>query len=82
MLPQVFLAPAQSTHRTANHYSQEQRARDMSTEAEVKGEPFEASANQWSDPVTQRWTYGYDAEEAVRTVAGAMGIGRKAGPRL
>ncbi|KAH7039589.1 salicylate hydroxylase [Microdochium trichocladiopsis] len=39
-----------------------QQARDAATRAEVEGEPFEVSANQWSDPVTQEWTYGYDAE--------------------
>ena len=40
----------------------EQEARDASMAAEVSGKPFTSSANQWSDPVTQCWAYGYDAE--------------------
>ena len=40
----------------------EQRARDASMVPEVLGKPFTSSANQWSDPVTQWWAYGYDAE--------------------
>lgn len=43
----------------------EQEARDASMEAEVEGRRFLVSANQWSDPVTQWWAYGYDAEEAM-----------------
>lgn len=43
----------------------EQEARDASMRAEVEGMPFSWSANQWSDPITQWWAYGYDAEEAV-----------------
>jgi salicylate hydroxylase len=43
----------------------EQEARDKSMEAEVEGRHFLVSANQWSDPVTQWWAYGYDAEEAM-----------------
>lgn len=43
----------------------EQVARDEAMRAEVDGVPFVSSANQWSDPVTQSWTYGYDAEEAM-----------------
>ncbi|KXJ85344.1 hypothetical protein Micbo1qcDRAFT_223413 [Microdochium bolleyi] len=39
-----------------------QEARDAATRAEVEGVPFRVSANQWSDPTTQKWTYGYDAE--------------------
>ena len=34
--------------------------------AEVTGEVFASSANQWSDPVTQWWAYGYDAEKEMR----------------
>lgn len=46
-----------------------QQARDAATRPEVEGEPFSVSANQWSDPVTQEWTYGYDAEaEMVRAL--------------
>ncbi|PVH98236.1 FAD/NAD(P)-binding domain-containing protein [Periconia macrospinosa] len=43
----------------------EQRMRDASMAAEVLGKPFTSSANQWSDPVTQWWAYGYDAEERM-----------------
>lgn len=43
----------------------EQRARDASMVPEVLGKPFASSANQWSDPVTQWWAYGYDAEERM-----------------
>lgn len=45
----------------------EQRARDAAMRPEVEGKHFLSSANQWSDPVTQWWAYGYDAErEAVK----------------
>lgn len=44
----------------------EQRARDMGMRAEVEGNYFIESTNQWSDRTTQRWAYGYDAEIAVR----------------
>lgn len=43
----------------------EQEARDASMRAEVEGKAFSWSANQWSDPVTQWWAYGYDAEVAA-----------------
>lgn len=43
----------------------EQKARDEATRAEVEGRHFVSSANQWSDPVTQWWAYGYDAEMEV-----------------
>lgn len=43
----------------------EQEARDASMEAEVQGKHFLTIANQWSDPVTHLWAYGYDAEEAI-----------------
>lgn len=43
----------------------EQVARDSAMSAEVLGLPFTSSANQWSDPVTQWWAYGYDAESAM-----------------
>ena len=42
-----------------------QQARDLGMKAEVEGKPFVESTNQWSDPVTQLWAYGYDAERAV-----------------
>ncbi len=44
----------------------QQEARDRGMRAEVEGKPFLESTNQWSDPVTQVWAYGYDAEKAVR----------------
>ena len=44
----------------------EQKARDAAMEAEVLGLRFETSSNQWSDPVTQRWAYGYDAVSVVQ----------------
>ncbi|KUJ16928.1 FAD/NAD(P)-binding domain-containing protein [Mollisia scopiformis] len=43
----------------------EQILRDESMKAEVEGRSFSWSANQWSDPVTQWWAYGYDAEKEV-----------------
>ncbi|KAK4171586.1 hypothetical protein QBC36DRAFT_365923 [Triangularia setosa] len=43
----------------------EQQARDRGMSTEVEGRPFVESTNQWSDPVTQLWAYGYDAEKAV-----------------
>lgn len=43
----------------------EQEARDANMRLEVEGKAFSWSANQWSDPVTQWWAYGYDAETAV-----------------
>jgi salicylate hydroxylase len=44
---------------------EEQRQRDESMRPEVEGRSFSWSANQWSDPVTQWWAYGYDAEEEM-----------------
>ncbi|KAJ5037143.1 hypothetical protein J3E74DRAFT_278698 [Bipolaris maydis] len=46
----------------------EQVARDSAMSAEVAGLPFTSSANQWSDPVTQWWAYGYDAESSMEEV--------------
>lgn len=43
----------------------EQEARDIAMRPEVEGLHFDESPNQWSDPVTQDWCYGYDAEEAM-----------------
>ena len=45
----------------------EQEARDLAMQPEVLGLPFTESPNQWSDPVTQEWAYGYDAVEAIVT---------------
>ena len=44
---------------------EEQRARDEATRPEVEGKHFVSSANQWSDPVTQWFCYGYDAESEM-----------------
>ena len=43
----------------------EQEARDKAMRPEVEGRHFLSSPNQWSDPVTQWWCYGYDAEQAI-----------------
>ncbi|KAF4621956.1 hypothetical protein G7Y89_g14389 [Cudoniella acicularis] len=43
----------------------EQQLRDEGMRPEVQGKSFSWSANQWSDPVTQWWAYGYNAEEEV-----------------
>lgn len=42
-----------------------QQARDAAMVPEVKGLPFSHSPNQWSDPATQMWCYGYDTERAI-----------------
>lgn len=42
-----------------------QQARDLGMKSEVEGKPFVESTNQWSDPVTQIWAYGYDSEDAI-----------------
>lgn len=44
----------------------QQEARDALMEAEVRGEHFVSSPNQWSDPTTQRWAYLHDPAEEVR----------------
>ncbi|KAJ9144076.1 Salicylate hydroxylase [Pleurostoma richardsiae] len=43
----------------------EQRARDAAMRPEVEGRNFLSSPNQWSDPLTQDWAYGYDAEKII-----------------
>lgn len=43
----------------------EQEARDEAMRPETEGRAFDESPNQWSDPLTQDWCYGYDAEKAV-----------------
>ncbi|EKJ72042.1 hypothetical protein FPSE_07784 [Fusarium pseudograminearum CS3096] len=45
-----------------------QQARDLGMRAEIEGRPFVESTNQWSDPVTQLWAYGYDAEQAIESL--------------
>ncbi|KAJ6104926.1 hypothetical protein N7486_003615 [Penicillium sp. IBT 16267x] len=42
-----------------------QEARDAAMVPEVKGLSFSHSPNQWSDPATQMWCYGYDTEKAI-----------------
>ncbi|OLN94175.1 3-hydroxybenzoate 6-hydroxylase 5 [Colletotrichum chlorophyti] len=43
----------------------EQRARDAAMRPEVEGRKFLSSPNQWSDPLTQSWAYGYDTEDMM-----------------
>ncbi|KIW16953.1 hypothetical protein PV08_04144 [Exophiala spinifera] len=43
-----------------------QQARDEGMRPEVEGREYVTSPNQWSDPTTQRWTYGYDAEWEIK----------------
>lgn len=42
-----------------------QQARDAAMLPEVEGRPFSHSPNQWSDPATQIWCFGYDAEKEI-----------------
>ncbi|KAJ9602227.1 hypothetical protein H2200_013347 [Cladophialophora chaetospira] len=42
-----------------------QEARDAAMRPEVEGVHFVESPNQWSDPMTQQFCYGYDAVEKV-----------------
>lgn len=42
-----------------------QQARDEAMKPETQGVPFVHSPNQWSDPATQMWAYGYDAEKEI-----------------
>lgn len=51
-----------------------QKARDLGMRAEVEGRPFVESTNQWSDPVTQIWAYGYDAEDAIEELWQSEGV--------
>ncbi len=44
----------------------EQEARDAAMRPEVEGRHFIESPNQWSDPVTQTWAYGYDTVEEIK----------------
>lgn len=44
-----------------------QEARDEGMRPEVEGRHFLSSPNQWSDPVTQEWAYGYDAERVMES---------------
>ncbi|ROV90349.1 hypothetical protein VMCG_09711 [Cytospora schulzeri] len=43
-----------------------QAARDFAMSSEVDGKHFASSPNQWSDPATQVWAYGYDAERVMK----------------
>lgn len=42
-----------------------QKARDAAMRPEVEARHFASSPNQWSDPATQMWAYGYDAERVM-----------------
>jgi salicylate hydroxylase len=42
-----------------------QQARDEAMRPEVEGHPFSHSPNQWSDPATQMWCYGYGFVEEL-----------------
>ncbi|KUI64272.1 3-hydroxybenzoate 6-hydroxylase 1 [Cytospora mali] len=42
-----------------------QQARDAAMSPECEGKHFVSSPNQWSDPATQVWAYGYDAERVM-----------------
>ncbi|KAF6805725.1 salicylate hydroxylase [Colletotrichum sojae] len=44
----------------------QQQARDAAMRPEVEGRKFSSSPNQWSDPLTQCWAYGYDAEDIMQ----------------
>lgn len=46
----------------------EQRARDAAMRAEVEEKPVKESPNQWTDPLTSTWAYGYDAEKEIAEV--------------
>jgi salicylate hydroxylase len=56
----------------------EQEARDLAMRPEVLGLPFEESPNQWSDPETQQWAYGYDAVQAVASALATQNGGAAA----
>jgi salicylate hydroxylase len=43
-----------------------QEARDAAMRPEVEGHQFDQSPNQWSDPTTQTWAYGYNAVDEMR----------------
>jgi salicylate hydroxylase len=59
----------------------EQRARDLAMRPEVLGQAFEESPNQWSDPETQQWAYGYDAVGAIASALGGQSGVNVAPPR-
>ncbi|KAH7119951.1 hypothetical protein B0J11DRAFT_590980 [Dendryphion nanum] len=59
----------------------EQRARDAAMRVEVEGGLVRESANQWSDPVTRGWVFGYDAEREIREAWGESKEGGR-GARL
>ncbi|KAL1970562.1 hypothetical protein VTN77DRAFT_4206 [Rasamsonia byssochlamydoides] len=42
-----------------------QQARDLAMSPETQGRPFSHSPNQWSDPTTQLWCYGYDTTREI-----------------
>jgi salicylate hydroxylase len=50
----------------------EQEARDLAMRPECDGRSFLESPNQWSDPLTANWCYGYDAEKEMGAVWEAL----------
>ena len=46
----------------------EQQARDAAMRLELEEHSVGESPNQWSDPVTAAWVYGYDAEVTIRRI--------------
>ena len=60
----------------------EQVARDLAMQPEVLGLPFDESPNQWSDPETQKWAYGYDAVKAIASALGAQNGVNASPPKL
>ncbi|KAF2436269.1 FAD/NAD(P)-binding domain-containing protein [Tothia fuscella] len=52
----------------------EQEARDASMRPECEGRSFSESPNQWSDPLTANWCYGYDAEREIERAWEALSI--------
>jgi salicylate hydroxylase len=55
----------------------QQRARDAAMQPGVEGRPFMESPNQWSDPTTQAWSYGYDAGAAIQKAFEQNGFGSR-----
>lgn len=51
-----------------------QRARDRGMRGDVEGNRGSWSSNPWSDPVTQWWSYGFDAEEAMQDALEDAGL--------
>lgn len=52
-----------------------QQARDAAMVPETQGVTFSHSPNQWSDPATQMWCYGYDSEREIDEAFKKWGFG-------